>query len=164
MGLVLQSPPQPGCPSLDTLQPLHVLLAVRGPKPNTALEVQPHQCRDSSWHLCSKEVFSCPSPLIYSLWIPPCSPWLQTSPQPTSTPLPRSQHWHIAETYRGFQRLPGICVNNIHAVLLILPGQSALPIPHSLFSHTHFKTNLLWNLVPYHDKATNKWLWISVRA
>jgi len=26
MGLVLQPPPQPGCPSLDTLQPLHVLL------------------------------------------------------------------------------------------------------------------------------------------
>jgi len=32
MGLVLQAPPQPRCPSLDTLQPLNVLLLVRGPK------------------------------------------------------------------------------------------------------------------------------------
>jgi len=29
--LVLQTPPQPRCPSLDTLQPLHVLLGVRAP-------------------------------------------------------------------------------------------------------------------------------------
>jgi len=42
--LVLQTPPQPCCPSLDMLQPLNVLLVVRGPKPNTALEVLPHQC------------------------------------------------------------------------------------------------------------------------
>ena len=41
--LVLQPPPQPRCPALDTLQPLHVLLGVRGPKLNTALEVGPHQ-------------------------------------------------------------------------------------------------------------------------
>jgi len=30
--LVLQIPHQPRCPSLDTLQPLNVLLGVRGPK------------------------------------------------------------------------------------------------------------------------------------
>jgi len=30
--LVLQTPPQPRCPSLDTLQPLNVLLVVRGPE------------------------------------------------------------------------------------------------------------------------------------
>jgi len=35
MGFVLQTPPQPGCPALDTLQPLHVLLGVRGPELNT---------------------------------------------------------------------------------------------------------------------------------
>ena len=29
--LVLQTPPQPCCPSLDTLQPLNVLLGVRAP-------------------------------------------------------------------------------------------------------------------------------------
>ncbi|KAK4812225.1 hypothetical protein QYF61_011247 [Mycteria americana] len=33
------------CPSLDTLQPLNVLLVVRGLKLNTVFEVQPHQCR-----------------------------------------------------------------------------------------------------------------------
>jgi len=43
--LVLQTPLQPRCPSLDMLQPLSVLLGVRGPKLNTALEVWPHQCR-----------------------------------------------------------------------------------------------------------------------
>jgi len=43
--LVLQTPHQPRCPSLDTLQNLNVLLVVRGPKLNTALQVQPHQCR-----------------------------------------------------------------------------------------------------------------------
>jgi len=30
--LVLQPPPQPGCPALDMLQPLSVLLGVRGPE------------------------------------------------------------------------------------------------------------------------------------
>ena len=43
--LVLQTLHQPHCPSLDTLQHLNVLLVVRGPKLNTVLEVQPHQCR-----------------------------------------------------------------------------------------------------------------------
>ena len=33
--LVLQTPHQPHCPSLDTLQQLNVFLVVRGPKPNT---------------------------------------------------------------------------------------------------------------------------------
>jgi len=42
--LVLQTPHQPRCPSLDTLQPLNVLLVVRGPELNTALKAQPHQC------------------------------------------------------------------------------------------------------------------------
>jgi len=37
--LVLQTLPQPCCPSLDTLQPLNVFLVVRGPKLNTAFEV-----------------------------------------------------------------------------------------------------------------------------
>ncbi|KAF1556984.1 Collagen alpha-1(XXI) chain, partial [Eudyptula minor] len=41
--LVLQTLPQPCCPSLDTLQHLNVLLVVRGPKLNTVLEVWPHQ-------------------------------------------------------------------------------------------------------------------------
>jgi len=36
--LVLQPPPQPRCPALDMLQPLSVLLVVRGPKPNTVLK------------------------------------------------------------------------------------------------------------------------------
>jgi len=45
IGLVLQTPHQPPCPSLDTLQQLSVLLVVRGPKLNTALKVRPHQCR-----------------------------------------------------------------------------------------------------------------------
>ncbi|KAK4832969.1 hypothetical protein QYF61_026795 [Mycteria americana] len=43
--LVLQTRHQLRCPSLDTLQHLHVFLAVRGPKLNTVFEVQPHQCR-----------------------------------------------------------------------------------------------------------------------
>jgi len=43
--LVLQTPHQPHCPSLDTLRYLHVPLVVRGPKLNTVLQVQPHQCR-----------------------------------------------------------------------------------------------------------------------
>ncbi|KAK4821557.1 hypothetical protein QYF61_022217 [Mycteria americana] len=33
------------CPSLGTLQHLHVSLVVRGPKLNTAFKVRPHQCR-----------------------------------------------------------------------------------------------------------------------
>ncbi|KAK4823264.1 hypothetical protein QYF61_000231 [Mycteria americana] len=33
------------CSSFDTLQHFNVLLVVRGPKPNTVFEVQPHQCR-----------------------------------------------------------------------------------------------------------------------
>jgi len=53
--LVLQTPPQPRCPSLDTLQPLSVLLVVRGPELNTALEARPHQRRvqghdPPGWH------------------------------------------------------------------------------------------------------------------
>ncbi|KAK4826427.1 hypothetical protein QYF61_008960 [Mycteria americana] len=43
--LVLQTLHQLHCPSLDTLQHLNVSLVVRGPKPNTVVEVQPHQCR-----------------------------------------------------------------------------------------------------------------------
>ena len=42
--LLLQTLPQPRCPSLDTLQHLNVLLVVRGPKLHTALKVQSHQC------------------------------------------------------------------------------------------------------------------------
>ncbi|KAK4812355.1 hypothetical protein QYF61_017132, partial [Mycteria americana] len=45
ISLVLQTLPQPRCPSLDTLQPLNVSLGVRGPTLNTAFEVRPHQCR-----------------------------------------------------------------------------------------------------------------------
>jgi len=43
--LVLQTPHQPPCPSLDMLQQLSVFLVVRGPKLNTLLQVRPHQCR-----------------------------------------------------------------------------------------------------------------------
>ncbi|GAB0195154.1 hypothetical protein GRJ2_001980700 [Grus japonensis] len=43
--LGLQTLHQLHCPSLDVLQHLNVLLVVRGPKLNTALEVWPHQCR-----------------------------------------------------------------------------------------------------------------------
>ncbi|KAM9656645.1 uncharacterized protein ACIBXB_008917 isoform 1-T1 [Morphnus guianensis] len=43
--LVLQAPHQLGGPSLDTLQQLKVFPVVRGPKLNTVLEVQPHQCQ-----------------------------------------------------------------------------------------------------------------------
>ncbi|KAK4833095.1 hypothetical protein QYF61_027761 [Mycteria americana] len=43
--LLLQTLHQLRCPSLDTLQHLHVPLVVWGPKPNTAFEVWPHQCR-----------------------------------------------------------------------------------------------------------------------
>jgi len=43
--LVLQTLYQLSCPSLDTLQPLNVLLVVRGPKLNTAFKVWPHQCQ-----------------------------------------------------------------------------------------------------------------------
>ncbi|KAK4832234.1 hypothetical protein QYF61_021148 [Mycteria americana] len=42
--LVLQTLHQLPCPSLDTLQHLHVFLVVRGPNLNTVFEVQPHQC------------------------------------------------------------------------------------------------------------------------
>jgi len=42
---VLCTPHQAPFPSLDTLQPLNVLLVVRGPKLNTVLKVQPHQGR-----------------------------------------------------------------------------------------------------------------------
>ncbi|KAK4831969.1 hypothetical protein QYF61_020352 [Mycteria americana] len=45
ISLVLQTLPQPRCPSLDTLQPLNVSLGVGGPKLNTGFEVRPHQCR-----------------------------------------------------------------------------------------------------------------------
>jgi len=41
--LVLQTPHQPRCPSLDTLQPLSVLLVVRGPKLNSVLKVRPYE-------------------------------------------------------------------------------------------------------------------------
>jgi len=43
--LVLQTPLEPRCPPLDTLQHLEVFLVVRGPKLNTVLQVRPHQCR-----------------------------------------------------------------------------------------------------------------------
>ncbi|KAK4823315.1 hypothetical protein QYF61_000917 [Mycteria americana] len=43
--LVLQTPHQLHCPSLDTLQHLNVSLVLRGPKLNTVFKVQPHQCR-----------------------------------------------------------------------------------------------------------------------
>ncbi|KAK4830369.1 hypothetical protein QYF61_010464 [Mycteria americana] len=43
--LLLQTLHQLRCPSLDTLQHLHVFLVVGGPKLNTAFEVRPHQCR-----------------------------------------------------------------------------------------------------------------------
>ncbi|KAK4823224.1 hypothetical protein QYF61_027565 [Mycteria americana] len=43
--LVLQTLHQLRCPSLDSLQHLHVSLVVRGPKLNTVFEVRPHQCR-----------------------------------------------------------------------------------------------------------------------
>ncbi|KAK4830184.1 hypothetical protein QYF61_008975 [Mycteria americana] len=43
--LLLQTLHQLCCPSLDTLQHLHVFLVVRGPKLNTVFEVRPHQCR-----------------------------------------------------------------------------------------------------------------------
>jgi len=46
--LVLQTFNQPRCPSLDTLQPLNVLLVVRGPKLNTALQARPHQCKSGA--------------------------------------------------------------------------------------------------------------------
>ncbi|KAK4833094.1 hypothetical protein QYF61_027760 [Mycteria americana] len=42
--LLLQTLHQLCCPSLDSLQHLHVSLVVRGPKLNTAFEVRPHQC------------------------------------------------------------------------------------------------------------------------
>ncbi|KAK4817703.1 hypothetical protein QYF61_026393 [Mycteria americana] len=41
ISLVLQTLPQLRCPSLDTLQPLNVSLGVRGPKLNTAFELDP---------------------------------------------------------------------------------------------------------------------------
>ncbi|KAK4831422.1 hypothetical protein QYF61_017553 [Mycteria americana] len=43
--LLLQTLHQLRCPSLHTLQPLHVSLVARGPKLNTVFEVRPHQCR-----------------------------------------------------------------------------------------------------------------------
>lgn len=43
-GFVFQTLPQFHCPSLDTLQPLHVLLTVRDPELNTRFKVWPHQC------------------------------------------------------------------------------------------------------------------------
>ncbi|KAK4831026.1 hypothetical protein QYF61_014914 [Mycteria americana] len=42
--LLLQTLHQLRCPSLDTLQHLHVSLVVGGPKLNTVFEVRPHQC------------------------------------------------------------------------------------------------------------------------
>ena len=44
-GLTFQALHKPRCPSLDLLRYLHVLLVLRCPKLNTALEVRPHQCR-----------------------------------------------------------------------------------------------------------------------
>ena len=41
--LVLQTPHQFCCPSLDMFQDLNVFLVVRGPQLNTVLKVQPHQ-------------------------------------------------------------------------------------------------------------------------
>ncbi|KAK4818289.1 hypothetical protein QYF61_010431 [Mycteria americana] len=43
--LLLQTLHQLRCPSLDSLQHLHVSLVVGGPKLNTVFEVRPHQCR-----------------------------------------------------------------------------------------------------------------------
>jgi len=43
--LVLQTPHQPRCSSLDTLQHFNVLFVVRGPEKNTRFEVQPHPCQ-----------------------------------------------------------------------------------------------------------------------
>ncbi|KAK4824219.1 hypothetical protein QYF61_012133 [Mycteria americana] len=48
ISLVLQTLPQLRCPSLDTLQPLHVSLGVRGPTLNTAFEVRIHAPLGSS--------------------------------------------------------------------------------------------------------------------
>ena len=42
---VLQTLHQLHCPSLDTLESFNVLFVVRGPKQNTVIKVQPHQCR-----------------------------------------------------------------------------------------------------------------------
>jgi len=44
IGLMLQSPHQLCCPSLNMLQGLNVLLLLRDPKSNTVLKVWPHQC------------------------------------------------------------------------------------------------------------------------
>ena len=44
ISLVLPTPQQLCCPSLDMLQGLNVFLLVRDPKLNTLLKVQPHQC------------------------------------------------------------------------------------------------------------------------
>jgi len=43
--LVLQTPHQPHCSSLDTLQLPNVFLVGRGPKLNTVFKVSPHQCQ-----------------------------------------------------------------------------------------------------------------------
>ena len=42
---VLQTLHQLRCPSLDTLESFNDLFGVRGPKLNTGIEVQPHQCK-----------------------------------------------------------------------------------------------------------------------
>ncbi|PKU27690.1 ryanodine receptor hypothetical protein [Limosa lapponica baueri] len=57
-GLVLQTPRQLHCSSLDMLQHLNVFLAVRGPKLDTIFEVGSHQCRVQGDN-------HCPSPAGY---------------------------------------------------------------------------------------------------
>jgi len=52
--LVLWTLHQPCCSFLDMLQPLNVLLVVRGLKLNKVLEVQPHQSRVQGDHHCPR--------------------------------------------------------------------------------------------------------------
>ncbi|KAK4832950.1 hypothetical protein QYF61_026606 [Mycteria americana] len=54
--LLLQTLHQLHCPSLDTLQHLHVSLVVRGPRLNTVFEVRPHQ-----YQVQGHKHFPCPA-------------------------------------------------------------------------------------------------------
>lgn len=78
-GFVLQTLHQPHFPSLDSLQPLNVFLAVRGPELDTGFKVWPHQHRGtipawSCWPHYGWSRPGCPWPP----W-PPGHCWLMSS-------------------------------------------------------------------------------------
>jgi len=128
--LVLQTPHQPHCPSLDTLQHLNVLLVVRGPKLNTVLEMQPYQYRGmiiSLLLLATLFLIQARVPLVFLATWAHC--WLTFSW--LSTSIPRgcasgtsgrySLRWISQKRYETFscRHIPTACLPSFYALVSI---------------------------------------------